>query len=310
MILGIYSVMVVKVFEYNPLMGSVSAALEGVGCRVVECQGLSGVSLRVYSGVHGGSFRVGRPGFCSVEATRGSGFGVAVLRPRLQGGRGFVLDDLYACLEWVGVFRPGTVFLMVEPRFVRLFDVGLGYSVDGFGWPVRDLVVEAGVRLGYRVFPWFFDGVNYGLGVRGVCGCYVLTRDEGFCVPEPLFSGRSGFRSVSECIWDLRSVDEAGVVADHNPLWGGDVPVYEYDRVSWDGPGRRLPGRFAFRGGRDSMRHPLLDRPLTVREGLRLRGFPDVFVVGGGVRLTPACGLVVGEFPFVVAECLVGQLSL
>lgn len=132
--------------------------------------------------------------------------------------------------------------------------------------------------------------------------------------------------TVRDAIGDLPLPDEAGsrdqvigTFPNHVTTWESPTPERIVDviqnprsqwrgmrRLSWDAPSPTLTSHIA-KDGREHL-HPVEPRRITVREGLRLMGLPDHFVIPADVPLSHQYRIVGNGIAYPVAVALANAM--
>jgi len=169
--------------------------------------------------------------------------------------------------------------------------------------------------MGYNVNWALLDASQFGVGQsRKRVFISGIRKDLGFyfSFPTPSYVKRT----VSQAIGDLPSAETIGArervlgsFPNHTTTWESPTPERLFDviqhprnqhrgmrRLEWDKPSPTITAHIA-KDGREFL-HPSENRRITVREALRLSGFPDSFVLPAEVPLSAqyrCVGNCVGE---------------
>lgn len=136
-----------------------------------------------------------------------------------------------------------------------------------------------------REFEWPLPELGKVMTVRDAIGDLASPPLDGSCHPEIANHYREA-RLSAKNIERIRAVPEGGSRLDlpeHLQLdchKNGHRHLDTYGRMAWDLPAGTITARFdSFTRGRFG--HPVEDRSVTLREGARLQGFPDDFILFG-----------------------------
>lgn len=234
-----------KIFEYNPILGTFSMGLEFFSQNeVVEVLNLRKNSEFSYNKTHKQWFL---PNFSDISSyiTENS-YDLAILNPQIGekiGKRGkinFKIDDIQACLQFLERELPKFAIFTFNLDVIPLLNIGEEYVRDGFGQLSKDFLIGSLQNLGYDAYLVAIDEANYGISMHRGVALYIAT-PKGFKMTFPAGLFRriatqkySKFRTIADAIGDLQKLGE------WVPYRSQPQNVYQrhlrrgLDRVTWN----------------------------------------------------------------------------
>lgn len=244
----IWDVKKLKILEYKPNFGTLSAGLEAFKeNKVVEALYLDKNAVYGYNRIHKQWFP---PSFTPLlNISEEIDVDLAIFNPDFgeninkRGKENFFFYDFQTCLDFLKRNSPEFAIFQTEVDVIPHVNTSNSYVRDGFGQLSKDRIIDELQQMGYKAYLAVMDEANYGIPLHRSFAFYIATPlDFHLTIPKALYTATgkgsyAKYRTVADAIGDL------GVMGDWVLYSSGPQNVYQrllrddkVCRVTWHHP--------------------------------------------------------------------------
>lgn len=205
-----------KIFEFNPGIGSFSSGFEKFGpFEVTQVQNISPEEAFAYNIIHKHQFSRNNSQFINEKrlkkhdlAILKPDFGILMTQKRFKD---INLDQLWSCLAYLKAHQPKIAIIITPTSVIKSLNMAFGYVTDGFDMVSKDIVIESMQKSGYMAWQLVVNQVQCGVPMYYPVNFYIAVRNDQGNIDEMntpkihygISKGKMPYTTISDALSDL-----------------------------------------------------------------------------------------------------------